>query len=153
MRFIGIVTIGISLCLAAKAGAFELRLNCKTTDESLSLLSNDFKVLDHDDTIYRQNEEILISDNEFETDFGWFTLVKCLKATTIITDEEIKAQCLDIRTDEGGYKLNMGDTSWSVKVNRYSGRLKAQLRWLRSTGERSLYLYEGICKASKKKLF
>ena len=152
MRFIGVVIIGLSLFIAGNAEALELRLDCKTTGESLALFSNDYKVLDYDATIYKKNVEILISDNEFETDFGWFVMVECLKATTRVTDEEIIAGCSDLRTVEGK-QLDLVDYGWTVKVNRYSGRVKAGLRWLRNNGQRSSYSYEGICKASKKKLF
>lgn len=155
MRFTGIVAIGLSLFLAAKAGALELRLNCKTTLEMFSILTNDYKVLDSDPTIYNQNVEILISNNEIDMDFGYFGLVRCLEAYTTITDEKIRASCTDIELLDGRKLtgLDTADTVWSVKLNRYSGRAEAKLYWLVEGGRRPFYDYEGICSKSKKKLF
>ena len=150
MKFLRVVIIGLSFFLAAKAGAFELRLNCKTTSEEVSIYNDDYEILDTDPTIKNKNVELLISDNELQANFRWFQFFKCLEVSTIVTDDEIKARCLDMRFDSR--TLNDQDYKWSVKVNRYSGRLETSLHAILA-GERTWYKYEGMCSRSKKKLF
>lgn len=126
--------------------AATMDLSCTTTREVESLYTKDFKVIRQDENILSKETYLKITDSGVVANFWMFEAVECDTMTLDFSESKIEAYC------HGAYLGSEYDPklSKSLRIDRYTGVVAANVKKENEDGTTYFYFYEGKCSKLKK---